>query len=222
MGNTGGVSTSEAIKYLSRVTFDPTYLDKGRNRLWFLSLTAAGTAEQFDLHANYLAAQLGHIYGGHHMAVMDRAHEQPEAVRQAYERRLNNMQMIIGGVGTDSGYLRIWFEANRVKQPKEMIGDIFFHPIGENGKLLDLDSATRRSLEPLQLHPTKEGLMSFLSQARRHRSLIIVTEPGVGANRVDKSHVLDLVLRGGYVTDCVLGANLAGRLESLHAKIRKT
>lgn len=214
VGNTGGLSASEAIKYLSRQAFDPEFLSLCKRRLCFLSLTAVGTSEHFDMHANYLAALLGNIYGGRHMAVMDPG-DSPTA-NKIYDRRINSLRLLIGGVGAEGGYLRNWFTENHVAPPRGMIGDIFFHPIDAKGHLLEYDAKTKHALEPLKLRPTHQELWGLLNQAQPIRSLIIVTEPRRDGQLVDKSSVLDVALRTGFVTDCVLGSGLAQRLENLH------
>ena len=212
IGSTGGPSVSEAIKHLSRLSFDPHFVDSNRHRLWFLSLTAAGSPYNFDMHSNYLAALLAQTYRCRHMAVINLDPVVTEKVRQDYDKKVANMQMLIGGVGAKNGFLMEWFKSHNVPPPKDMIGDLFFHPIGPDGSLLRLSKEEAKVLAPLQIRPLREPMEKFHRRDVKTHTLAVVTEGWVKDKRVDKSGVLDVVLRHGHLTDCVIGSHLAKRL----------
>ncbi len=217
IGNTGGPAVSNAIQQLSKETLDPEFVANHGQRLRFLSLTAAGSAEHFDVHSNYLAALMGQVYGAKHMASVTPGQNEFEANRQLYNQKIANLKMIIGGVGSDSGFLMNWFNDQKVPRPPEMIGDIFFHPLDAKGRILPLDEQAQAAVAPLQLRPTRDELREFLNPIHGTRSVVIVTERGKkdGSGPPDKCQVLDVALRAGFITDCVLSASLAKRLLSL-------
>jgi hypothetical protein len=214
IGNTGGPAVSNAIQQLSKETLDPEFVASHGHRLRFLSLTAAGSAEHFDVHSNYLAALMGQVYGAKHMAAVTAGQNDVLANQQLYNQKIASLRMIIGGVGSDSGFLMNWFNDQKVPRPPEMIGDIFFHPLDANGRILSLNEQAQEAVAPLQLRPTRDELREFLNPIRETRSVVIVTERSKkdGSGPPDKCKVLDVALRAGFITDCVLSASLADRL----------
>ncbi|MCC6231510.1 MAG: hypothetical protein IT580_02645 [Verrucomicrobiales bacterium] len=215
VGNTGGPAVSESIKPLIRRGIDPNFLDAHRERLWFLSLTSAGSARHFDCHSNYLAALLGQIYRANHIAVVNNGSDEADA--REYGEVLRDLKLLIGGVGGRSGYLLNWCREHSVPIPAGMIGDVFFSPIDSSGQLLSFSPEAERLLAPLRLRPTRSELNEF-SLREDKRALVIATESrgGAGQPAPDKSQILDRVIRAGHVTDCVLGGGLAKRLLLLH------
>lgn len=211
VGNTGGPAVAESIKPLIRRGIDPVFLDLHSDRLQFLSLTAAGSARQFDCHSNYLAALMGQTYRAGHFAVVSNGGG--EAAAREYDEALSDLRLLIGGVGGQSGFLMNWCREHAVPVPDGMIGDVFFTPISAEGRLLRFSREAERLLAPLQLRPTRQELTEFGARSGR-RALVIATESrgGDGQPAPDKSVVLDQSIRAGLVTDCVLGGNLAQRL----------
>ncbi len=154
---------------------------------------------------------MGQLYRANHHAVA--SSDEDDSDLEDYNRKLSQMRMIIGGVGAQSGYLMNWFTKHKAKPPPDMIGDLFLMPIDRNGRVIELNEEASKLLAPLRLRPTKAEINDF-TRRTGHRSLVIVTEPKDrdGKPLSDKSEILDIGLKHGYITDCVLSGSAARRL----------
>jgi len=212
IANAGGPSVAEMVKSLGQMFVEPD------PRLLFISLSAVGKPDRFNLSPNYLAVRLAEIFGAAHRAPENFAQPGPD-----YRRYLGEIDMLIGGVGSSSnGFLAQELRARGKCLPSGTVGDVFYLPFQEDGSPADSDQV-RSLISELHIHPTYEEFQSL--RARSAVRLLVIPPPGAhpgsappleGLPPVPHPHHKDAILRialmQGLATHVVLPESMAARM----------
>ena len=118
IANAGGPSVAETVRALGKASVD------AEPRLLFISLSAVGKPERFDLSPNYLSVRMAEIFSAHHYAPEDFANPGAE-----YAGLVGEIDMLVGGVGSvTTGFLSSELKAHGKALPEGTLGDIFYLP----------------------------------------------------------------------------------------------
>ena len=209
----GGVAASKTARFLAAHKTVPEEADT--RKLLFISLNSASMPTSYGLSANTLAVRMAEVYRARHIALAPIC---PDDVGAEYKRAVQNIDLLICGVGTKHGILFQWLEKHvHIELPKGAIGDICLIPVSATGEELVLQGNGPQLARKI-LHPNPSYADLQALGARDGVILIPVgyqtddksREERVGQGTLhSKLEMTRAILRRDLAHTCVLGATLA-------------
>jgi DNA-binding transcriptional regulator LsrR (DeoR family) len=203
IANAGGHAVSETVKYLHQ-RIGPILEPHADRRLVFISLNSAGRARTFQQSSNFLAVRMSEMYDGHHIAVLGPADTSTE---KEFKHLTENISLLVCGAGGPTSLLVERAKEERIRIPPEMVGDIAFTPLDEQGRRVQ-DSHLQGVIENyLHAAPLYDEIKRIVQHPPR--AVLVVLS---GESKLPTALAL---LRGGLVSQIVMDIALAKSLSAL-------
>jgi DNA-binding transcriptional regulator LsrR (DeoR family) len=216
IANAGGRTVRDTVECLQRlVPVPPPMTGK---KLKFLSLNGAEDPERFGECANYLAVKMAEVYGGgsgegavRHLASirppMDRSREEKQnSVTNDYQNALHNIDLLVTSAGAvasqyedKGGFLSHWLQTHGRELPRNVVGDIAFHPINARGEQVDLSKDIEDLLKDKLLLAPEWSTLETLFHQRKVLLILVGEKPRVGR----------ALIESGRANRCIFDAHLA-------------
>lgn len=206
IANAGGQAVSETVRYLHQRNRPVLDAAMGK-RLVFISLNSAGRARRFQQSSNYLAVRLAEIYEGDHIAMLGPA---DTSIDQEYTPLVENIDLLLCGAGGPDSLLAECAKEEGINLPSEMVGDLAFIPLDENGRRVQEPRLQEVIDKKLHAAPAYDEILRIA--AHPPRAVMVVLS---GASKLPIAIAL---LRAGLASHLVLDLSLAKSLASIRAR----